>query len=156
VITCTNHWALSWASWIQSTPSDPVYLRSIFMLTAFWDTAWCSLVEVDRRFRGTYYTASIIITTVIALKMEVVSISETSVYFIETTPRCIPEGSSPWQPEISHVYAALHPSWLDLPSCRMTSDVQIKTFHACLVSHACFISRPSHLFYLFVLISCEE
>jgi hypothetical protein len=47
-------------------------------MTAFWDIEPCSLVEVDRRF--------------IALTMEAVNTSETSVNFYETTRRNIPEG----------------------------------------------------------------
>jgi hypothetical protein len=45
-------------------------------MTAFWDVAPCSLVEVDRRF---------------VLMMETVCTSETSVYFYETTRLNIPE-----------------------------------------------------------------
>jgi hypothetical protein len=47
-------------------------------ITAFWDVAPCSLVDVDRRFR--------------ALTMEAKRICETPVYFYETTLRHIPEG----------------------------------------------------------------
>jgi hypothetical protein len=43
-------------------------------MAAFWDTAPCSLVEVDRRFRGA-----------IDLMMELVRTSETPAYFKETT-----------------------------------------------------------------------
>jgi hypothetical protein len=46
-------------------------------MTAFWDTAPFSLVEVDRRFRGAY-----------SLHHQ----DETSVNFYETTKRNIPEG----------------------------------------------------------------
>jgi len=46
-------------------------------MTAVWDTAPYSLVEVDRRFRGAY-----------CLHYQVTS--ETSVYFNETTQRYIP------------------------------------------------------------------
>jgi hypothetical protein len=49
-----------------------------------WNTQPCSLVEVDRRFRGACAS--------IALIMEAVRISETSIYFNETTRRFIPEG----------------------------------------------------------------
>jgi hypothetical protein len=41
-------------------------------MIAFWDTASCSLIKVDRRFRG-------------ALMMEAVRISKTSVYFNEAS-----------------------------------------------------------------------
>jgi hypothetical protein len=51
--------------------------------TAFWDITTCSLVEVDRLFRGAY--------CLIALMMEAVSTSETSVNFYETAWRNIPE-----------------------------------------------------------------
>jgi hypothetical protein len=53
-------------------------------MTAFYDVEPCSLVEVDRHFRGYY--------CLIALMMEAVSTSETSVNFYETTWRDIPEG----------------------------------------------------------------
>jgi hypothetical protein len=49
-------------------------------MTTFWDIAPCSLVEVDRRFRGA-----------ITL-MEAVCTSETSINFYETTRRNILEG----------------------------------------------------------------
>jgi hypothetical protein len=42
-------------------------------MAALWDNALCSVVEVDRRFRGTYW--------LIALMMEAVHSSETSTYF---------------------------------------------------------------------------
>jgi hypothetical protein len=35
VFTRTRHWSLSWARWIQSTPSHTVSLRSILMLTSY-------------------------------------------------------------------------------------------------------------------------
>jgi hypothetical protein len=50
-------------------------------VTVFWDVAPCSLVEIDRCFRG------------IALMMEAVSTSETSVNFYQTTWRNIAEDS---------------------------------------------------------------
>jgi hypothetical protein len=50
--------------------------------TVFWDVALCSLIEVCRRFRGA-----------IAMMMEAVSTSETSVNFYQTTWRKIPEDS---------------------------------------------------------------
>jgi hypothetical protein len=46
-------------------------------IIVFWDVAPCSLLEIDRRF--------------IALMMEAVSTSETSVNSYETTGRNIPE-----------------------------------------------------------------
>jgi hypothetical protein len=55
-------------------------------VTAVWDIVSCSLVEVDRRFRGAHCLRAI------ALIMEIVHISETSVYLYETTRRNIPEG----------------------------------------------------------------
>jgi hypothetical protein len=54
-------------------------------MTAFWDIAPCNLTEVDRRFRDVYCPI------VMTLIMEAVRTSETSVYFKETTRRCIPE-----------------------------------------------------------------
>jgi hypothetical protein len=47
-------------------------------MTTFWDIALCNLAEVDRLF--------------IALMMEAVYTSETSVYFKKTTQHYIPEG----------------------------------------------------------------
>jgi hypothetical protein len=32
VFTTAHHWALSWARWIQSTPSQSIYLRLSFIL----------------------------------------------------------------------------------------------------------------------------
>jgi hypothetical protein len=52
-------------------------------MTAFWDTALCNVVDVDRRF-----TASIII----ALMIRALHTTETSIYFDESTRLCIPEG----------------------------------------------------------------
>jgi hypothetical protein len=52
-------------------------------MTVFWDAAPCSLVEIDRSLRR----------TLIALMMEAVSTSETSVNFYKTTQRKIPEDS---------------------------------------------------------------
>jgi hypothetical protein len=49
-------------------------------ITVFWDVAPCSLVEVDRRFRGAYF-------------LHHQRIPETSVRFHETTRRSIPEDS---------------------------------------------------------------
>jgi hypothetical protein len=49
-------------------------------MTAVCERALCSLVEAVRRIR------------LIALMMEAVRTSETSVYFNETTQHCIPEG----------------------------------------------------------------
>jgi hypothetical protein len=48
-------------------------------MSVFWDVAPCSLVEIDLRF--------------IAMNMEAVSNSETSVNFYETTRLNIPEDS---------------------------------------------------------------
>jgi hypothetical protein len=54
-------------------------------LAVFWNVAPCSLIEIDRRFRGVYRP--------IALVMEVVSSSETSVNIYQTTRPNIPEDS---------------------------------------------------------------
>jgi hypothetical protein len=54
-------------------------------MTAVWDMAPRSLLEVDRRFRGVYCQVAPIV--------EALSASETSVYFYETTRRHIPESS---------------------------------------------------------------
>jgi hypothetical protein len=50
------------------------------MIIAFWDVSPCSLVEVDRRFIGAYCLHH----QDIALMLEAVCTSETSVYFSET------------------------------------------------------------------------
>jgi hypothetical protein len=50
---------------------------------AFWDVAPCSLVRVDRRFRGAYEFITL---------MEAVRTSETSVFFNEITRCYITEG----------------------------------------------------------------
>jgi hypothetical protein len=54
-------------------------------IKAFWDVAPCSLVGVDRRFRGAYCLAQM---------MNAVRTSETSISCNETTRRYIPEGSN--------------------------------------------------------------
>jgi hypothetical protein len=51
-------------------------------INVVWVVETCSLVEIDRRFRGA--SASIVL-------MAAVRTSETSVYFKETTRRYIPE-----------------------------------------------------------------
>jgi hypothetical protein len=62
-------------------------------MTTFWDIVTCSLVEVVWRFRGTYCLHhQVDSVSFIALMMEAVRISKTSVYFNETTQRHIPEG----------------------------------------------------------------
>jgi hypothetical protein len=50
-------------------------------MTVFWDIAPCSLLETDRNFSA------------IALMVETINTSETSVNFYETTRRNIPEDS---------------------------------------------------------------
>jgi hypothetical protein len=65
-------------------------------MTAFWNIALCSLVEVDRRFRG-------VEGPLIALMMEAMIISETSVNVHETTRRSIPEGC--------HLHGLENPRW---------------------------------------------
>jgi hypothetical protein len=58
-------------------------------MTALWDVAPCSLVEVYGRFRGAYclhYEGDD------RMMMEAVNTSETSVNFDETTRGIIPEG----------------------------------------------------------------
>jgi hypothetical protein len=62
-------------------------------IRAFWDIAPCSLVVVDRRFRGSYclhHQGD----EFIVLIMEAVHISETSISYNETTRRNIPEVSN--------------------------------------------------------------
>jgi hypothetical protein len=53
---------------------------------AFWEFSPCSLVLVNCRLR--------VRTAPVALMMEAMCISETSVYFSETTRHYIPKGSS--------------------------------------------------------------
>jgi hypothetical protein len=50
------------------------------MMKAFWDIALCSLIEVNQRFKRA-----------IALMMDAVHTSDTSVYFNEATWCYIPE-----------------------------------------------------------------
>jgi hypothetical protein len=71
---------------------DSLCLSSLcFKTTAFWDIAPCILVEIDRRFRGAYCLHHQGDESSYCLMMGAVRISETSVYFNETTWRCIPE-----------------------------------------------------------------
>jgi hypothetical protein len=58
-------------------------------MAVLWDVAPCSLVEINRRFRGAYYLTCHCDVALI----EAVSVSETSVSFFETTLRIIPEDS---------------------------------------------------------------
>jgi hypothetical protein len=63
-------------------------------MAVFWDVAPCSLAEIDRRFRRTYCLHHCIrAILLIALMMEAVSTSETTVNFYQTTRRNIPEDS---------------------------------------------------------------
>jgi hypothetical protein len=55
-------------------------LTASMKMTAFWDIVPCSLVEVDRRFRGAYC-----LHHQIALLMEAVCTSEMLVFFKEAT-----------------------------------------------------------------------
>jgi hypothetical protein len=80
-------------------------------MVAFWDIAPCSLVEVDRRFRGAFclyqgvvalfalvnvmINARFLVLTAAStasLMMGAVHISETSVYFNGTSRLCILDG----------------------------------------------------------------
>jgi hypothetical protein len=54
-------------------------------MAVFWGFEPCSLVYIDRRFRGAY--------CLVALMMEAVNTSETSVSIYQTTRRNIPEDS---------------------------------------------------------------
>jgi hypothetical protein len=54
-----------------------VRFQASMTITVFWDVAPCNLVEIDRHFRGAYY--SIIRTMSNPPMMEAVSTSETSV-----------------------------------------------------------------------------
>jgi hypothetical protein len=74
--------------------TNPYYDVIFQVLTAasmtfifFWDVSPCSLVKVDRRFRGAY-------CSIITLMMEAVRTSETSVNFNVTTRHYIPEDST--------------------------------------------------------------
>jgi hypothetical protein len=60
-------------------------------LTVFWDAAPCSLIEIDRRFRGTCSLHHQRDDE--GLEMEAISTSETSVNFSETARRNILEDS---------------------------------------------------------------
>jgi hypothetical protein len=35
VFTTSRHWSLSWARWIRSTPSHPIALRPILILSSY-------------------------------------------------------------------------------------------------------------------------
>jgi hypothetical protein len=59
----------------------------------FWDIAPYSPIEADRCFRGTYCLQSPL-ASYIALMMEAVRTSETSVYFNERTLSYIPESGN--------------------------------------------------------------
>jgi hypothetical protein len=61
-------------------------------VTAYRDIAPCTLVETDRRFRGTYFIIRMIMLTIIALMMETVRTIKSSVWFYPTAWRYIPEG----------------------------------------------------------------
>jgi hypothetical protein len=68
-----------------------IYISTeVLKMTAFWDVATCSLTELDRHSRGAYCLYHQ--TDYMALMMEAVRTSETSVYFYEITRHCIPEG----------------------------------------------------------------
>jgi hypothetical protein len=64
VFTRARHLSLSWARWIQSPPSHPVYLkflrkissfrRSVNEIFFFWDVTPCLLVVSNRSFGATY------------------------------------------------------------------------------------------------------
>jgi hypothetical protein len=56
------------------------------MKTAVWVIASCSIVEVDRRFRGAYYLHRF------SSMMEAVRASEMQVRFYEATGHYFPEG----------------------------------------------------------------
>jgi hypothetical protein len=65
------------------TPAVSHFKTEKTKFTVFWDVAPCSLIGVDRRFRGAYCHH--------ALMMEAVSTSETSVHSNATTRCYIPE-----------------------------------------------------------------
>jgi hypothetical protein len=52
VFTRARHWSLSWARWIHVR--FQVLAAASVKFGVFWDVAPCSLVGVDRRFRGVY------------------------------------------------------------------------------------------------------
>jgi hypothetical protein len=60
-------------------------------MTGLWDVVPCSLIEVDRRFRGAISIMRAM-NILIALMMKAVYTSETSVYLYETTRRYTSEG----------------------------------------------------------------
>jgi hypothetical protein len=75
---------------MQVSSNSTTLIRNIFnevheniKMTICWDVSPCSLVEIDRRFRGPYCLHH----------QEVVSSFEMSVNFYETTRRNIPEDS---------------------------------------------------------------
>jgi hypothetical protein len=66
------------------------------MLKDVWDVAPCGLVEINRRFSGAhcFHHQGDEWSALIALMMEAVSTSETSVDFYQTTKRNIPKDSN--------------------------------------------------------------
>jgi hypothetical protein len=67
-------------------------VKNDLKIRAFWDVAPCSLVGVDRRFRGSHCLHHQDDESIVT--MEAVRTSETSLYSNETTRRYIPEGSN--------------------------------------------------------------
>jgi hypothetical protein len=77
-----------------------VLKASSMKMVVFWDVTPCSLVDVNRRFRGAYCLqhpddgdSKFMRAMIITLIMEVGSTSETSVNFYHTTRRNSPEYS---------------------------------------------------------------
>jgi hypothetical protein len=48
VFTRTRHWPLSWITWIQSTPSHYIYLRSILFYPSVWFVSFDNSVLCPR------------------------------------------------------------------------------------------------------------
>jgi hypothetical protein len=89
-----------------------VHTATRMKMTVFWDVAQCSLIDIDRRFRGAYCLTHGALNT---LLMEAVSFSETSVS-IHQTIRCN-------IPDDSHLQSGLSRPRFELrtPNCKSES-----------------------------------
>jgi hypothetical protein len=67
--------------------------NNILKMAVFWDVASCSLVHFDRCFEGAYCLHHQGDEQLVALMMEAISISETSVNIYQKTQRSLPEYS---------------------------------------------------------------
>jgi hypothetical protein len=97
-----------------------VLAASSMKMRVFWDIAPCSLAGVDRRFVLAYY---ILHQGIIALIMDAIRTSETSVYSSETTRRYIPEDSSS---RLNCVFTFYPSSGIVAPPCRPSTHIRLE------------------------------